>query len=346
MSSQKPCANSKCEKGIGILACQGCQRVFCKRHTTEHHEELSMELEKIIYEHNSIRNRLQQNDTLEILTHPLLKQIDEWESKSLKLVQTAAEEARNKIQQILIENKSDLIKDFRILTQELAIRRATEDYVETDFDRWKAELIRIKEEIKMPKHLKIDKDFISSGDMIKITSQVLKSSQRSAEKFDQVCGYIQVEDNRRLAVHYGLNARDASVYGKRLYSNGSHNIRLKIETMQDNYWLFLGIISASSSLRENVYTTKSAYGWGGTNESSKFVYLEGIENNGTQYGYDGDIRKNDILEIVLNCDQQTIDLFNIRTNKKYEITVDIHRCPFPWKLAISLYYSGDSVRLI
>ncbi|CAF1026977.1 unnamed protein product [Didymodactylos carnosus] len=360
------CSAPSCVGGIGIFSCQGCGNVFCKRHTYEHHQQLAQELDEIIQEHSLLRTQLQLNDekgqntlmssvlslaTSEYSSNSLLDQIDKWESDSKRAITQAADEARTKVHFIINENKLQLIKDFLQLSNEITERRESEDFVETDLIKWRRKFRRIKDELNMPKYVKLETNPLLMKNMIKVVFRRRQSSEHISsnvpENFEKYCGFIKLEDNGQSAVHTGNFDTDGSVYGTKSYSNGVHRIPLRIEKMQGVNWMFFGIISSSfSTIRVDACAAKSAYGWAATDKTCALVYLQGTELNGIPYGFDGDICRNDRIELILNCDQKKIQILNKRTNKQYQLSVSTHHCPLPWKLVVSLYSPGDRVRLL
>ncbi len=57
-------------------------------------------------------------------------------------------------------------------------------------------------------------------------------------------------------------------------------------------------------------------------------------------------KKNDILELLIDCDEHQIRLTNERTNGTYILDIDLIKCPFPWQLNVIIYFSGDRIRLL
>ncbi|CAF1649938.1 unnamed protein product, partial [Didymodactylos carnosus] len=131
-------ACAKCVKGVGILACEGCLKKFCMKCTTEHRQELERELDNIVYEHDTLKQHLQTID--DNMSHPLLKQIDEWKKAATNKINFLAEEVHNDVIELLKQNKAALRDRFQKLTVEITNGRDDAAYVETDLDTWMAEL--------------------------------------------------------------------------------------------------------------------------------------------------------------------------------------------------------------
>jgi hypothetical protein len=153
-------------------------------------------------------------------------------------------------------------------------------------------------------------------------------------------GNVQLEDNNQVAVHDQSDSY-ATVRGKGEYLYGQHRLRLKIEEYHSSKWIFVGITSAEILITDNATNSPSIYGWVGPNQ----VYLNGVYNCGYG-GYRSDAQKNDILELLIDCDEHKIRLTNERTNSSYELDIDLIKCPFPWQLNVILYFAGDRIRLL
>jgi hypothetical protein len=122
----------KCDKGGGVFTCDGCQQSFCRKHTDEHRQDLSVQMDKIEQEHDVFQRDLNKEMDL----HPLLSRIDEWERESISKIQQVAKQARVDLRKLIEQNKQDLKTSMNQLTSELQTSRDSEDYTELDFKRW------------------------------------------------------------------------------------------------------------------------------------------------------------------------------------------------------------------
>ena len=59
-----------------------------------------------------------------------------------------------------------------------------------------------------------------------------------------------------------------------------------------------------------------------------------------------EMKMNDIIILIFDCDQRKISMINERTNIKHELSVNIDHCPFPWQLHINLYEPNSRVRIL
>ncbi|CAF1552711.1 unnamed protein product [Didymodactylos carnosus] len=195
------------------------------------------------------------------------------------------------------------------------------------------------EQIKQLKEKIADPNIIMEEQAQSSWIKQIKISEKSREIFEKVCGDVTVEDSGVVAIHGGTTTH-TEIRGRNLYSTGIHNIRFKIDKSSSK-WLFFGIISSSTPMKAQSYSSPSAYGWVVRRAE---VWLNGVRSNG--YGVsDGDICENDTVELTLNCDEKTVQCLNERTKKKYEVQVDVTSCPYPWQFHLNLYYANDRVSI-
>ncbi|CAF1053751.1 unnamed protein product [Didymodactylos carnosus] len=266
-SNYNPCSNTSCSKGIGILMCQGCQRIFCRKHSNEHHQELGRELENIAFEHNATQQQLKQ---LHMNDDKLKKQIDEWEQGAINRIKAVAEKVRNEIQQLLHGNTLILVKRLNEIADEITLRRETEDYLETDLNKWTQQLNETKDKMHKVTDIQIHDDAFCKINMIKVQTR---------ETFDSLQGPMEIKEDGLMAVHCGGDRISSSVYGSNIYSDDIHQISIKVEKMKDNSWMFFGINSLATEIRQNASYSPSAYGWIGSGAREKYVVLMGAGNN-------------------------------------------------------------------
>lgn len=108
--NRKPCI--KCDKGLGVTTCGGCQQWFCTKHFVDHRQELATQMDYIGHEHDLFQRDLIQEN----FTHPLLTRINEWEQISIKRIVTVAEEARKELSKYFDYNKEQLKTSLNQLT--------------------------------------------------------------------------------------------------------------------------------------------------------------------------------------------------------------------------------------
>ncbi|CAF3087959.1 unnamed protein product [Rotaria sp. Silwood2] len=249
-----------------------------------------------------------------------------------------AEKALRDLNRLLTDHKESTTKRLEEISSQLKIRKEADDYSEKDLSEWLQMLEKLKQQLLTPSNVMLQK---VSNEIWLQPMVVMTASLNSPDKFDKASDNIKILENGFVAEHDGTTDH-GEVRGFKTYSTGTHKINLKIEEMKNNNWMFWGIISQSTAMQHNSYSSTSANGWA---KNPKQVYLNGVNNEGYN-NYQADIVKNDILHLTLNCDSQIIELENERTNQKNSIPIDLNRCPFPWQLHINLYSSNDRIRIL
>ena len=334
-SSERLCVI--CNKAVGLYDCRECQRTFCKKHVAEHNLELAKQMDDIVYNHDLLQQQLGEQDATSS-QHPLMTEINNWERQSIEKIRNMAEKTRHDLDQLLIGNKKLVKKELEQTSIQLKTHKETDDYSEKDLTKWLQVLEKLKKQLSTPFNVKLER--INDGTWLQ-RLEIMTTPINPTEKFEKVCGNIKILENGFIAEHDATTGH-AEVRGFTKYSSGTHRIHLKIEKMTNNNWMFWGIISQNTAMQINSYSSTSANGWA---KVSKQVYLNGKCHDGYS-NYQGDIVENDILHLILNCDDRVIELENERTKHKYSIPIDLTGCPFPWQFHINLHGNNDRIRIL
>ncbi|CAF3868788.1 unnamed protein product [Rotaria sp. Silwood1] len=321
----------------GTFICYGCSQNFCLTHANEHRQSLNKQMdEEVIILHDQLKQNLNEN-TAKPRQHPLMKQIDEWEQRSIEKIQQTANDARKHLLNVIEQHMDNIKNSLTLLTQQLSKLRDDDAFLEIDIKEWKEKLTEFKKEMDAPETIKIRQD----NNISSFISKILIDEKSSAtDIFERSDGKAQIEDNGSAIIHvYSTN--HAPVRCKGEYSSGQHRFRFRIETLGNNKWILFAIVSKDAAIIHYSYRTPTTYGWAGRNQ----VYLNGTCNSGFN-GYKSDMEMNDTIEFYVDCDQRKIRLKNERTNSTYELDVNVTQCPFPWQLSLNLADSGDRVRLV
>jgi hypothetical protein len=105
--------------------------------------------------------------------------------------------------------------------------------------------------------------------------------------------------------------------------------------------MFFGINSKSTPLQKMSYSSKSAYGW----SSNNYMWFD-RSNQENKTNSPIEMKMNDIIAIIFECDNRKILMINERTKVKYELIVNIDKCPFPWQLHVILSEPNSRVRIL
>jgi hypothetical protein len=332
-SQKAPCAT--CGKVIGLFTCRGCQKDFCTPHVVEHRQELGKQMDELTLDHDRFRQNLIEQTT-ESRLHPLMKQIDEWEQQSIDSIHRAADDARKQLRNTISEHTTKVTQALTTIADELCKAREDDGFFETDLKQWTDKLDQLRKDLAHPPNIKIRQE--NNGVIPFISKAIEVVSTR--ETFGQLIGNIEIEDDGQVIVKKQGNGY-ATARSNGEYVSGQYQFRFKIEEYHVNKWIFIGIISKDVALEATSYNNRSCYGWAASNQ----VYLDGANHNGFN-GYKSDIEKNDIVELLVDCDQRMIRLSNERTQSVYELRIETSKCPFPWQLNFNLYYLNDRIRIL
>jgi hypothetical protein len=332
-STRKQCANGDGCKQAAVTNCEGCSKAFCIKHFTNHRRLLEEEMNTIIDEHDLLKNSLDEQIT-KPESHSLIKQIDQWEKESIRIIQQRANELRQELLQSTVNYTSDLSEKLQQLSEKLKESRENDSFIETDLQIWKKTLADLKSNLTAPPIISINR--------CNNTSLVKNISTNLFEVTSDFFEYLS--DNAVKIVDDGLVVvRDHSqkcteVRGKNEYITGRHNIRLRIERL-DGRLIFFGINWKDNPLRSFSHASKSAYGWSSDNN----IWLNGTQSMNPSSPFD--IRMNDILTLTFDCDNRRICMINERTNIRHEL-VGINNCLFPWQLHLILFEPNTRVRIL
>lgn len=319
-----------CNKAAGIYDCRDCQRTFCKNHVTEHNLELSKQMDDIYNQHDLLKEQLSNR-------HPLILEINNWEQESIEKIRNVAEKARHEFDKLFIDNKELITTQLEEISTQLETYKQTDDYTEKNLTEWRQALENLQKELSTPSNIHLEK--VNDEQWLQ-RLEIITTSLNATENFEEISNEVRILENGCVAEN-GI-AGHHEIRGSIKYSTGIHKIRLRIEKMAHNHWMFLGIISQNTDRQNNSYSSTSANGW--SNSPSK-GYLAGKCNN--KYNSSkGNISENDILNLILNCDDRIIELENECTKEKYSIPIDLDSCPFPWKLHVNFYNQNDRIRIL
>ena len=360
IAAKKPCA--KCSKGGGVTTCDGCQQSFCTKHFVEHRQELSQRMDVISQDHDLFRRDV---PIKEIPKHSFLARIDTWERESISKIQAIAETARADLRQLLDRTKNDLKASVEKMTTELHSCQQSDDYTESDLKRWTEQLKDFRKRLENPSTTAIVNDddthalirFIKVSDKQQPVRSSIPSAVRTAdhrihafkeslpsshERFADIDGKAALADDGLLVT--GSLASILSqpiIYGVNRYSTGRHQIRFRIEKMGEPR-LFFGIIRSLENISRSgqaQINNASLYGWWDLNEA--------IVNGKAQTSkYRNIVTTGDELALLVDCENKQIQLQHQRTKRLAQLTIDLDKCPFPWKIVIRLQSAGDCVRIL
>lgn len=94
-----PCATCGV-KAAGVFKCEGCGQVFCRKHVIEHRDTLNQQLDEIVLEYDGLQQTVAEGSGKTHGHHPLIEQIDKWETESMEKIRQMANEAREQVRKL------------------------------------------------------------------------------------------------------------------------------------------------------------------------------------------------------------------------------------------------------
>ena len=323
----------------------GCKPIYCEQHVIQHRKELNNQLELIIQEYDLIKDQ----DSQWSSDHILFNEINLWEKNSIIKIQKIAQSTRNDLQQLINHSNQCLRNLSENIGLNLCLARQTNDFLENDLEKWKKQIDKLKNDIQLPISCNLVKDKHSSIYLIKIETNNsiekninFKFLSTIEEKFGEIYGPIQLDRLNLRCKYIGNGWEYGRIRGYQKYSQGRHIIKFKIENSKAPEQMFLGITTSSEDLDQQLWNASSTIGWSGDNSIWQHGFHDQLHNQFSNEKF----HMGDILELILNCKQQQIELYNQRTNNKHILPVDINQTPFPWQFLIGLRTSGDCVVIL
>ncbi|CAF1480776.1 unnamed protein product [Didymodactylos carnosus] len=333
-----------CERGV--FTCTGCKSNFCKPHFIEHRQQLSVEFDHLIYDYDSLQQQLLVEQPTSTAEKILLDNVDKWELEMIKRVRETAERTREIVWQFFKKRNENISEQLQSLSSVLRTAKNDENYVESTLEKWKQQIIEMKETVEKhisTVHINIDtsgSDQIYWEEMIKVKQQSEISKRvltLGKERFQSTLGNVCLREDGLIAE--GREAWWSDVRGSNLYRSGIHQIHLKVEKLCTKD-IMVGIISSKVPMNRCSYAFEGSYGW---HLQGKSIYRNGIL---TTICYDADVIEDDEFILTINCTQQNISLLNKRTNRQSQIPIVLQTTPFPWQLRLNLCDLGSCVRII
>ncbi len=105
--TKAPCATCG-DKSVGIFKCEGCSRIFCRKHVNEHRDILSQQLDEIVFEYDILQQTITELNDQQNYRKSLFTKIDQWEKDSIMEIQQTANEARQQVEQLTNFQKGKL----------------------------------------------------------------------------------------------------------------------------------------------------------------------------------------------------------------------------------------------
>lgn len=146
-------------------------------HLQEHQQMLSGEVDYLINEHDSLKQKIMERQEQNSQNLALLGHIDRWEAKSIEVIRREAEECR---QSAIKQTKKTVEEIDQRLVQfagQLKLLRAEDNFNELDISRLKQELTRMQEQLDRSVNIYTDEDSTQFIPKIRISAATEEEKQ-------------------------------------------------------------------------------------------------------------------------------------------------------------------------
>jgi hypothetical protein len=107
------------------------------------------------------------------------------------------------------------------------------------------------------------KNFNNLLEYLGLSDEIVPAEKVPSEKFNAHSSGVTLQEGGTVAVH-GPNNGHSYVLGENVYQQGIVCLKLKLESLQGNKWIFVGVVKADivPRPRDNVsYRWRRSYGW-------------------------------------------------------------------------------------
>ncbi|CAF2072605.1 unnamed protein product [Rotaria magnacalcarata] len=341
-----------CGDMAGTFLCRGCQQNFCLNHTHDHRDQLQQRM-------NDINNRCHRlKDNIQGQNVPghrssLLEDVDSWERRSTEKVRRLADDIRQQVSNLAVDNASDLKEKIEELQEELNTANEKGGFYEDDLEEWLRRLRELQNLVPQRQKLKVEETADPSSFISPISLKPIPMDSVQGTNFPDspITAKNKIPGNNATTVpypeypnwnnkpQYNGSSEDPYQYdtpkkygdhsedhNKDRYSSGRHTLRFKVDQFKPNTSIVFGVVSKNQSTDTPIRENPTFYGWADNNA----VYLGGdLKYN--HNGYKSDFKSGDMYQLLIDCDQEKLRLKNERTDISYELEVDTTKCSIPWQ---------------
>ena len=182
------------------------------------------------------------------------------------------------------------------------------------------------------------KHFNNLVEYLGLSNEIMPAEIVPDEKFNLHSTGVTLAEGGIVAVHDSTYSYKY-VLGDNIYREGVVKLKLKIESLQNNNWMFVGMVKGDVVPQNDTsYCWPGAYGW--ALGSAGRVFKEGSITN-------DDAVKNltktgDTVDLVLDCDAAKLSL---HLPSGHQFHMDLSKSQ-TWRLHVNLYGTNDKIRIV
>ncbi len=182
-------------------------------------------------------------------------------------------------------------------------------------------------------------EYLQLSDEITVPVEIVPPEIVPSEKFNLHAPKITLQEDGKVAVH-GPHRSPEYALGEKTYERGIVRLRLKLESFQNNFWMFVGIVKGDvlQQNQHSSYAWPGSYGWAlGSNSQVVKHGSCALENSLKSLTKQGDT-----VELVLDCDAAKLSL-HLPTGQQFHIDLPKSQT---WRLNVNLNAANDRIRIL
>ena len=182
------------------------------------------------------------------------------------------------------------------------------------------------------------KSFNNLIEYLGLSDEIVLAPIAPPEKFNLHSTGVTLQEGGKVAVH-GATSGHKYVLGDNVYRQGIVRRKLKIESIQNNHWMLVGIVKGDVvPQNDESHGWPGSYGWAlGSNGQ---VWKNGsCTNDNTLLNL---TKQGDTVESVLDCEAAKLSL-HLPTGQQFHI--DLPKAQ-TWKLLVNLRGANDKIRIM
>ena len=171
-----------------------------------------------------------------------------------------------------------------------------------------------------------------------LSDEIVSKEITLSEKFGQHSPEVTVQESETVAVNSPLGRRSYAL-GENVYQQGIVKLKLKLESLKDNNWMFVGAVKTNVVPEDyRSYQWRGSYGWA-LGRYGK-IWKNGL--NMKEAALNTVIGQGDTVELVLNCDVAQLSL-HLHTGQQFHMDIPKSQT---WRLNVNLLGGNDKIRII
>ena len=181
-------------------------------------------------------------------------------------------------------------------------------------------------------------EYLGLSDEITFTGAEGAEVNLPSEKFEMHGPEISLQEDEAVAIH-SQNWRHEYACGQNIYQEGIVHFKLKLESFENNGWMFVGAVNGDlpQQERNHSYAWPNTYGWALGN--SGHVLREGLQT--IDDALKNLSRQGDIIELVLDITGGKLSL-HLPTGEQFNMDIPKFKT---WRLHVNISRKRDKIRI-